>query len=90
MIASPIAGTPTSSTSYTAAGVGSSAPDGRLGEIFIEGPKDSLLLALARDTAIIASIALQYGAPASVILHALAGRDAGPRSPRRSAWIEGL
>jgi ribonucleoside-diphosphate reductase alpha chain len=52
--------------------------DGRLAEIFIEGPKDSPLLALARDAAILASVALQFGAPASVIRHALAGRDAGP------------
>jgi ribonucleoside-diphosphate reductase alpha chain len=52
--------------------------DGRLGEIFIEGPKDSPLLALARDAAIIASVALQFGAPVSVIRHALDGRDIGP------------
>jgi hypothetical protein len=52
--------------------------DGRLAEIFIEGPKDSPLLALSRDAAILASVALQFGAPASVIRHALAGRDAGP------------
>jgi len=52
--------------------------DGRLAEIFIEGPKDSPLLALARDAAILASIALQFGAPAAVIHHALAGREIGP------------
>jgi hypothetical protein len=36
------------------------------------------LLALARDAAIVASIALQFGAPAGVIRHALDGRDSGP------------
>lgn len=52
--------------------------DGRLAEIFIEGPKDSPLLALARDAAILASIALQHGAPLAVIRRALSGRDEGP------------
>ncbi len=51
--------------------------DGRLAEIFIEGPKDSALLALARDAAILASIALQHG-PLAVIRHALNGRNEGP------------
>jgi hypothetical protein len=52
--------------------------DGRLAEVFLHAPKDSPLLALAQDAAIIASIALQHGAPASVICHALDGRDTGP------------
>ncbi len=52
--------------------------DGRLAEIFVEGPKDTALLALARDAAIIASIALQHGAPLAVIRHALNGRNEGP------------
>jgi hypothetical protein len=52
--------------------------DGRPAEIFIEGPKDSPLLALARDAAILASIALQHGATLATIRHALAGRDEGP------------
>jgi len=45
----------------------------RLAEVFIEGSKDSPLLALARDAAIIASIGLQFGVPVDVIRHALAG-----------------
>jgi hypothetical protein len=53
-------------------------PDGRLAEIFVHAVKDSALLALAQEGAIIASICLQFGAPASVIRHALAGRDTGP------------
>jgi hypothetical protein len=52
--------------------------DGRPAEIFIEGPKDSPLLALARDAAILCSIALQFGAPLDVIRHALDGRETGP------------
>jgi hypothetical protein len=32
----------------------------------------------AQDAAILAFIALQHGAPAAVICHALAGRDTGP------------
>ena len=52
--------------------------DGRPAEIFIEGPKDSPLLALARDAAILASIALQHGASLETLHHALAGRGAGP------------
>jgi hypothetical protein len=52
--------------------------DGRLAEVFLHAGKDTPLLSLAQDAAIIASIALQFGAPADVIAHALAGRDAGP------------
>ena len=52
--------------------------DGRPAEVFIEGPKDSPFLALARDAAILTSIALQFGAPLAVVRHALAGRDEGP------------
>jgi hypothetical protein len=43
------------------------------------GPIAALVarLALAVDAAVIASITLQYGAPAGVIRHALAGREEG-------------
>ena len=53
-------------------------PDGRLAEIFLHATRDSAVLSMAQDAAILASIALQFGAPASVIRHALAGRDGGP------------
>lgn len=47
-------------------------PDGRLGELFISTNKiGSAADAVARDCAILASIALQYGAPLDVIGHAL-------------------
>jgi hypothetical protein len=52
--------------------------DGRVSELFIDSGKDSPLLAIAQEGAILASIALQYGAPLGVIAHALAGRSAGP------------
>ena len=51
-------------------------PDGRLAEVFINGEKrDQLLDHLARDTAILISLALQYGAPAGELRKALT-RDA--------------
>ena len=63
--------------------------DGRPAEVFIEGPKDSPLLALARDAAILASIAMQHGAPLAVIRHALAGRDEGPLAAALALIDEG-
>ena len=51
-------------------------PDGRVGEIFLNAEHaNSLLDVLAHDAAILASLALQYGAPLSEITHALK-RDA--------------
>jgi ribonucleoside-diphosphate reductase alpha chain len=47
-------------------------PDGRVGEIFLNAEHaNSLLDVLAHDAAILASIALQYGATLSEISHAL-------------------
>lgn len=62
--------------------------DGRLAEVFLHAGKDSPLLNLAQDAAIIASIALQFGAPANVIAHALEGRAVGPLGAAL-AMIEG-
>lgn len=51
-------------------------PDGRLGEVFLNSDRaNSLLDFLMSDAAILASIALQYGAPLDEIRHALK-RDA--------------
>jgi hypothetical protein len=51
-------------------------PDGRLAEIFLtNGKAGSDADAAARDSAVVCSIALQYGAPAEVIRRALL-RDA--------------
>jgi ribonucleoside-diphosphate reductase alpha chain len=47
-------------------------PDGRVGEIFLAADRaNSLLDFLMSDAAILASIALQYGAPLDEIRHAL-------------------
>jgi hypothetical protein len=51
-------------------------PDGRIGEIFLNADRaNSLLDFLTSDAAILASLALQYGAPLDEIRHALK-RDA--------------
>ncbi|MBK5960262.1 hypothetical protein CCR97_18945 [Rhodoplanes elegans] len=57
--------------------------DGHLGKVFITSPKlGSAADTAARDAAIVASIALQYGAPVDVIRRALcrdgSGRANGP------------
>ncbi len=52
--------------------------DGRLAEIFLDAPKESPLADAARESAILMSIALQYGADVETLRHALDGRDAGP------------
>jgi hypothetical protein len=47
-------------------------PDGRVGEIFLNADRaNSLLDFLMSDAAILASLALQYGAPLDEIMHAL-------------------
>jgi hypothetical protein len=47
-------------------------PDGRVGEIFLNADRpDSFLDALTSDAAILASIAMQYGATLDEIRHAL-------------------
>jgi hypothetical protein len=58
-------------------------PDGRVGEIFINNHKsNSAADTNARDSAIVCSIALQYGAPLEVLRKALSrdaqGRASGP------------
>lgn len=57
--------------------------DGRPGEIFLRaGKSETALESMCRDVAVIASIALQYGAPLETIAKALTrlsdGRPAGP------------
>ena len=53
-------------------------PDGRVAEVFIDSGKDSPIVDLAKESAILASLALQFGAPLETLRHALAGRDEGP------------
>jgi hypothetical protein len=52
--------------------------DGRIAEVFIDGPKESPIIALAQDGALAASLALQSGCPLDTLRHALNGREAGP------------
>jgi len=52
--------------------------DGRLAEIFLDAAKESPLVELAQESAIVASLAMQSGCPLEVLRHALAGRGAGP------------
>jgi len=53
-------------------------PDGRIAEIFLDGAKASPLADLARETAIVASIALQHGASEDTLRHAIASHAASP------------
>ena len=47
-------------------------PDGRPGEVFINGGKSGELVeAIARDGAVLVSMCLQYGVPLDTIKHAL-------------------
>jgi hypothetical protein len=52
--------------------------DGRIAEIFLDAGKETPLVELAQESAIVASIALQHGVPLDVLRHALAGRGQGP------------
>jgi hypothetical protein len=52
--------------------------NGEVAEIFLNADKDSALATLAQESAIVVSIALQFGAPIDVVRHALDGRDVGP------------
>jgi hypothetical protein len=52
--------------------------DGRVAEVFLDGPKESPIVALAQDGALAASLALQSGCPLDTLRHALDGREAGP------------
>jgi hypothetical protein len=52
--------------------------DGRIAELFIDGPKEAPIVELAQESAIVASLALQSGCAFETLRHALAGRSAGP------------
>lgn len=53
-------------------------PDGRIGEFFIIGGKSGEVIeAIARDLAVVTSMALQYGAPLRAIEHALTRNSQG-------------
>jgi hypothetical protein len=52
--------------------------DGRIAEVFLDAAKESPLVELAQESAIVASLALQSGCSIETLRHALAGRGAGP------------
>ena len=52
--------------------------DGRLAEVFLDPPKESPLADAMRETAILASLALQHGCAVETIRHALDGRAVSP------------
>jgi|SRR5580658_3245546 hypothetical protein len=52
--------------------------DGRLGEVFLDAERESPIAEAARESALLASIALQHGCPLETLRHALDGRDIGP------------
>jgi ribonucleoside-diphosphate reductase alpha chain len=69
-------------------------PDGQIGEIFLDGVKvGSAADAAARDSAITASIAMQFGADITTIRHALCrdsrGRPSGPLAAALDVLAEG-
>jgi hypothetical protein len=55
-------------------------PDGRIGELFLDGGKVDALSEMARESAIVVSLALQSGCSIETLRHALSGRDEGPIS----------
>jgi hypothetical protein len=66
-------------------------PDGTMGEVFISGAKaGSDLEAVARDGAVLISIALQYGVPLDVIRHAITREENGAPSTVLGVVIDRL
>ena len=64
-------------------------PDGTIGEVFISGAKaGSEVEAVARDGAVLLSIALQYGVPLDVIRHAITRETNGSPSTVVGAVID--
>jgi hypothetical protein len=51
---------------------------GQILEIFLDTEKASPLAEMAKESALTASLALQFGAPLSSLRHALNGRETGP------------
>jgi len=66
-------------------------PDGRLGEVFIAGAKvGSDLEAVARDGAVLLSLALQFGIPLGMIRGALTREENGAPSTIVGAVVDRL
>jgi hypothetical protein len=54
--------------------------DGQVAEIFLDAAKGGTVAQLARESAIVASLALQFGCDISTLRHAISGTAAGPLS----------
>lgn len=66
-------------------------PDGTIGEVFISGAKaGSEVEAVARDGAVLLSIALQFGVPLETIKHALTREHDGASSTIIGAVVDRL
>jgi hypothetical protein len=64
-------------------------PDGTIGEVFISGPKSgSEVDAVARDGAILLSLALQHGVPLETIRHAMTREPDGRASTIVGAVVD--
>jgi len=64
-------------------------PSGEIAEVFVSGPKaGSELDAVARDSAVLLSIALQHGVPLDVIRHALTREGNGAPSTVIGAVVD--
>ena len=63
--------------------------DGQLAEVFLSAAKSGTVVeAWARDSAIVASIALQHGVPADTIRHALSRDQAGAAASPIAALLD--
>ena len=63
--------------------------DGRLAEVFLSAAKSGTVIeAWARDSAIVASLALQHGVPAETIRHALSRDQGGVAASPISAFLD--
>jgi hypothetical protein len=60
--------------------IAATLPDGRVGELFLDGGKVDALSEMARGSAIVVSLALQCGCSIETLRHALSGRGEGPIS----------
>ena len=66
-------------------------PDGRIGEVFVSADKiGGQIEALARDAAILISLALQFGAPLETIQHALTRDTRGEPASLAAAVVDGV
>src|SRR5262245_65079372 len=66
-------------------------PDGSIGEVFVSGSKSGTAFeAVARDGAVLLSIALQYGIPLDVIKHAITREHDGSPSTIIGAVVDKL